>query len=98
MAFTVRRMVNSKARKAAGAICDMECSCSCSFSKSSRGVETVISSMLQTTFQGNWDACNLMNADLDEKDKVALLALSLRETEYTLKIYFFKLLICNHSK
>lgn len=66
-----------KARKAAGAICvDMECSAVAALAKF-RGVDIChFFYAADHLSEGNWDARNLMNhADLDEKDKVALLAL-----------------------
>ncbi len=59
----------NKARKAAGAICvDMECSAVAALAKL-RGVEIRhFFSMLQTTFEGNWDARNPdESCRLDEK-------------------------------
>ena len=66
-----------KARKAAGAICvDMECSAVAALAKF-RGVDIChFFYAADHLSEGNWDARNLMNhMDLDEKDKVALLAL-----------------------
>lgn len=66
-----------KRRKEAGAICvDMECSAVAALAKF-RGVEIChFFYAADHLSEGNWDARNLMNhADLDEKDKVALLAL-----------------------
>lgn len=66
-----------KARKAAGAICvDMECSAVAALAKF-RGVDIChFFYAADHLSEGNWDARNLMNhMDLDEKDKIALLAL-----------------------
>ena len=66
-----------KARKSAGAICvDMECSAVAALAKF-RGVDIChFFYAADHLSEGNWDARNLMNhMDLDEKDKVALLAL-----------------------
>lgn len=66
-----------KRRKEAGAICvDMECSAVAALF-AFRGVELCqFFYAADHLSEGNWDARNLMNhADLDEKDKVALLAL-----------------------
>ena len=66
-----------KARKSAGAICvDMECSAVAALGKF-RGVDIChFFYAADHLSEGNWDARNLMNhMDLDEKDKIALLAL-----------------------
>ena len=66
-----------KARKSAGAICvDMECSAVAALAKF-RGVDIChFFYAADHLSEGNWDARNLMNhMDLDEKDKIALLAL-----------------------
>ena len=66
-----------KRRKAAGAICvDMECSAVAALAAFREFDLCHFFYAADHLSEGNWDARNLMNhADLDEKDKVALLAL-----------------------
>lgn len=66
-----------KARKEAGAICvDMECSAVAALAKFREVDICHFFYAADHLSEGNWDARNLMNhMDLDEKDKVALLAL-----------------------
>ena len=77
MVFTVRRVLNSKLERQQGPfVWDMECSAVAALAKF-RGVEVChFFYAADHLSEGNWDARNLMNhMDLDEKDKVALLAL-----------------------